>query len=70
MKGGDKKRQFNHIALDTDINREVLGTKARYFLNFEEFKNCFKSTKKKHLNKTNNQENNWLKISEYLSNFE
>lgn len=62
--------QMPIIALDTDINREVLGTKARYFLNFEEFKNCFKSTKKKHLNKTNNQENNWLKISEYLSNFE
>ena len=57
------------IALDTDINREVLETNASYFLNFEEFKDCFNSIKKNYLNKIDNQENNWLKTSEYLSNF-
>tara|TARA_B100000989_G_C19492070_1_gene450272 strand:+ start:296 stop:1306 length:1011 start_codon:yes stop_codon:yes gene_type:complete len=57
------------FALDTDINREVLETNANYFLTFEEFKNCFNSVKKYPQSNKDNQEENWFKISEYLSSF-
>ena len=62
--------EMSIIALDTDINREVLETNASYFLNFEEFKDCLNSIKNNSYTKKDNQEGNWLKISEYLSDFD
>ena len=62
--------EMSIIALDTDINREVLEINASYFLNFEEFKDCLSSIKNNSYTKIDNQEKNWLKASEYLSNFD